>query len=173
MSTYVRIVSIHLTVAGSFSSFGPCASKGSGGDKVAKTFETSFGTATSFVHLVDSYQNLEKCACYKKHVYIRREPPPMPTASINETILFSPLLSLSLPSIFVLAMIAIADKADSLLVLDIRACVCIYIYGWIKRINQFSRYKSLQAFLSSVEMEEMGADLQRWCAEYRGGPHVR
>lgn len=51
MSTYVRIMSIHLTVAGLFSSSTrrrrPLC-QGSG-DKVAKTFETS---ATSRVHLV-------------------------------------------------------------------------------------------------------------------------
>lgn len=55
-------------------------------------------------------------------------------------------------------MIAIADKAVSLLVLDIR--VCVYVCIWMDKKDKsiFSRYKSLQAFLSSVEMEEMGAD---------------
>lgn len=71
MSTYVRIMSIHLTVAGLFSSSTRRRPLCQGsGDKVAKTFETS---ATSRVHLVvEDTGELKKKKKEKKHVYNER-----------------------------------------------------------------------------------------------------
>lgn len=73
MSTYVRIMSIHLTVAGLFSSSTrrrrPLC-QGSG-DKVAKTFETS---ATSRVHLVvEDTGELKKKEKKKRKTRVQRE----------------------------------------------------------------------------------------------------